>query len=48
MEEGGICFLISADKTTEKGPLERPIHRWEDNIRMYIKVIRIYTRNLVD
>ena len=31
-----------------KGPLERPRHRWEDNIRMDLKEIGINTRNWVD
>ena len=35
-------------KPTGKRPLGRPRHRWEDNIRMDLKVIGINTRNWVD
>ena len=33
MEEGRSAFKI----LTGKKPLERLAHRWEDNIRMYLK-----------
>ena len=32
---------------TGKSPLERPRHRWEDNIRMSLKEIGINMRNWV-
>ena len=36
------------NKATGKIPLGRPRRRWEDNIRMDLKVIGINTRNWVD
>ena len=46
MEEGrsDLKMLTPPGKT----PLERPRHRWEDNIRMDLKEIGINTRNWVD
>ena len=43
MEEGRSTFKILTDT-----PLGRPRRRWEDNIRMDIKVTGINTRNCVD
>jgi hypothetical protein len=48
MEEGKNSFKILTDKPTEKRSLGRPWRRWEGNIRMDLKEIRIKTRNLVD
>ena len=33
---------------TGKRPLERPRHRWEDNVRMDLKYIGINMKNWVD
>ena len=41
MEEGGIAFKISTGKYTGRRPLGRPRHRWEDNIRKYLKEIGV-------
>jgi hypothetical protein len=48
IEEGRSVFKILSGKPTGKRPLGRPRHRWEDNIRMDLKEISIYTRNWVD
>ena len=40
------AFKILTGKPTGKWPLGR--HRWEDNIRMYLKEIGINSRNRVD
>jgi hypothetical protein len=48
MEEGRIAFKILTDTPTGEKPLGRPIHRWEDNIRMDLKEIGINTRNWID
>ena len=45
MDEG--VFKIVTDKPTGKGPLGRPMCKWEDNIRMDLKEIGINTRNWV-
>ena len=47
MEKDRSAFKIVNGKPTEKRPLGRPRHRWEDNVRMYFKV-GINTRNWVD
>ena len=39
MEEGRSAFKIVTGKPTEKRPLGRPRHRWEDNIRMDLEEI---------
>ena len=44
MEEGRRVFKI----LTEKRPLGRPRHRWEENIRMDLKEIGINMMNWVD
>jgi hypothetical protein len=37
--EGRSAFKIVTGKPTGKRPLGRPIHRWEDIIRMNLKEI---------
>jgi len=39
---------VSSGKPTGKGPLERPRHRWEDNIRIDLKEIDVNMRNRFD
>jgi len=34
MGEGRSIYRVLAGKPEEKIPLERPRHRWEDNIKM--------------
>ena len=41
-------FKMLTGEHTGKRPLWRPRHRWEDNIRMDLKVIGINMRNWVD
>ena len=41
-------FKILTGTPTRKIPLERPRHRWEDNIRTDLKEIGINMRNWVD
>jgi hypothetical protein len=48
MEEGSSAFKILKGTSAGKKPLGRPKHRWEDNIKMYLKEIGINTRNWVD
>ena len=48
MEGGRSAFKILKGKPTGKRTLERPTHRWEDDIRMDFKYIGINTRNWVD
>ena len=48
MEEGRTAFKILTGKRTGKRPIGRPKRRWEDNIKMDLKEIRINTRNWVD
>jgi hypothetical protein len=31
---GGACTKFEVEKPEGKGPLERPRHRWENNIKM--------------
>ena len=45
MEEGRSAFTILTGKPTRKRPVGRLRRRWEDNIRMDPKEIRISTRN---
>ena len=50
---GHVTRMVTAlkmltGKPTGKRPLWRPRRRWEDNIRMDLKVIGINTRNWVD
>ena len=47
MEEGKTAFKILTSKSTEKRPLRRPSHGWEDNIKMYLKEISVNTRNWI-
>ena len=37
-----------AGKRTGKGPLGRPRHRWDDNMKIYIKEIGVNMRNRID
>jgi hypothetical protein len=48
MEEDTSAFNILTDTPTGKRPLGRPRRRWEDNIRMDIKEIGIYSKSRVD
>ena len=48
MEEHRSAFKILTGTSAGKRPLGRPRRRWEDNIRMDIKEIGIYTMNWVD
>ena len=48
MEEGRSAFKILIGKPTGKGPLWRPMRRWEDNIRMNLEEIGINAGNWVD
>ena len=48
MEEGRSAFKILTGKPTGKGPLGRPRHRWEDNIRIDLEEIGINAGNWVD
>ena len=48
MEETRSAFKILTGTPTGKKPLGRPMHRWEDSIRMDPKEIGISTRNWVD
>ena len=48
MEEGRSVFKILTGIPAGKGPLGRPRHRWENNIRMDLKEIGINMRNWVD
>ena len=36
----GPCRLL-VEKPEEEGPLGRPRHRWEDNIKMYLKEVQL-------
>jgi len=47
-QKGRSNFRILTDKPTEKIPLERPRHRWKNNIRMDLKEIGVNTRNWMD
>jgi hypothetical protein len=48
MDEGRNAFNILTGTPAGKRLLERPRRRWEDNIRMDLKEIGIYTRNWLD
>ena len=45
MEEVRSAFKILTVKPIGKRPLERPVRRYEDNIRMHLKEIGTNTRN---
>ena len=45
MEEGGSSLNILTAKPIGKRSLGRPRRRWEDNIKMGVKVIGINVRN---
>ena len=48
MEEGRCALKVLTGTPAEKRSLGRPRHRWEDNIRMYLKELGIDTRNWID
>ena len=48
MEEDRSALKILTDIHAGKIPLERPRHRWDDNIRKDLKEIGINMRNWVD
>ena len=48
MEDGRSAFKILTGTPAGKRPLGRPRHRWENNIRVYLKEIGINMRNCVD
>ena len=48
MEEGRHALKILTGTPIGKGPLGRPRHRWEDNIRMDLEEIGINAGNWVD
>ena len=48
MKEGRSAFNIISGTPTGKRPLGIPRRRWEDNIRIYLKVIGINTKNWVE
>jgi hypothetical protein len=48
MEERRSAFKMLTGKPTGKRPLGGLWRRWEDNIRMDLEEIGIYTRNWVD
>jgi hypothetical protein len=41
MEEGRSTFKMLTGTPTGKRPLGRPRHRWEDNVTMDLKEIRV-------
>ena len=47
-EKGIIAFQILTGKPTGRSYLERPIHRWEDNVTMCLKKINVCARNWID
>ena len=44
MEEDRSDFNILIGKPTVKRPLGKRSRRWEDNIRMYLKGVRVNTK----
>ena len=48
MEEGRSAFKILTVTPAGKRPLETPKRRLEDNIRMDLKEIVVYSRNWID
>ena len=48
IEESRNAFKILTVTPSGKRPLGRPRRRWENNVRMDLKVIGINTRNWVD
>ena len=47
MDESRAALKVLTGKPTGNKPSGRPRRRWEDNIRVDIKEIDIYTRNWV-
>jgi len=39
MGEGRGVYRVLVGKPEGKGPLVRPRHRWEDNIKMYLQEV---------
>jgi hypothetical protein len=48
MEEGRSTFKILTGKPKGERPIERPRHRWEDNIRMDLKEVGVNMRNWIN
>ena len=48
MDEVRSAFKTLTDKPTEKRPVGRRRHSWENNVRMALKETGVSTRNLVD
>jgi hypothetical protein len=48
MAEGRNTFKILPSNPTGKRTLGRPRHRWENNIRIYLKAICVSTGNWID
>ena len=48
MEEGRSAFKILTGKSTGKSPSVRPGRRWEDNIRMSLKEIKVNMSSWID
>jgi hypothetical protein len=40
MGEGRVVYRVLVGKPEGRRPLERPRHRWEDNIRMDLRKVR--------
>ena len=47
-KKNSVSLKILTGKLTGKRPLGRPVHRWEDNIRMDLEEIDINVGNWVD
>jgi hypothetical protein len=47
MREGRGVYRILVGRPEEKRPLVRPSHRWEDNIKMDLRKIRIDGANWI-
>ena len=48
IEESRSAFKILTGKPTGNRPLGRPWRRWEDNLRMYLKLIGVDKRDWID
>jgi hypothetical protein len=47
MGEGRSVYRVLVGRPEGKIPLERPRHRWEDNIKMDLREIRIDGKNWI-
>jgi hypothetical protein len=47
MGEGRDVYRVLVGKSEGKRPLERPRRRWEDNIKLDLREIRIYGANWI-